>query len=120
MIEKTKRRLEAVEESVNPRQEASDLLDPLEALTSEERAIIRPYLEARIMGQGHNYKSTEGLQSAMHKYLKACAQWDQAMLAAGVPMLSLAESLRYRQPRDTKLAELASRFDAIEKRQATE
>jgi hypothetical protein len=50
MIEK--RRLEAAEQSLNPRQEASEFPDPLEALTAGERAILRPYMEARIMGRG--------------------------------------------------------------------
>lgn len=117
MIEKTKRRLGVAEESVNPQQEASDFPDPLEALTAEERAIVRPYMEAQIMGWDRNYPETEGLQPAMYKYLKA---WADTMLAARVPMLSRAEILRYRKPAETELAALAARFDAIEKTQATE
>jgi hypothetical protein len=118
MIEKTKKRLEAVEQSLNPRQGASDFPDPLEELTAGERAIIRPYMEARIMGHAHEYGKTEGLQPAMYKYLKACVQRDLAMRAAGVPMRSIAEALRDRSPRNTalELAELAARFDAIEGR----
>ncbi|HEY6341715.1 MAG TPA: hypothetical protein VIY49_09500 [Bryobacteraceae bacterium] len=120
-LDRRLRRLEQVKAAVAE----GNFPDPLEVLTVEERAALRPYLEARIRGDASDYEWPAKTHRMMGRYLAAGIQRDRAMREAGIPMPSLAEILRAgrgdHDPEkmhalcEARLTQLAERFDAIEK-----
>lgn len=93
MTDRTRRRLERIEKAVGAARHRSDRPHPLETLRTEDREILRPYLEARKQGEAGTREWPAEVHKAMHRYLRAYAERDRAMREAGVPM-SMAETMR--------------------------
>jgi hypothetical protein len=82
MIERTLRRLQAVEETMGRNQRSFQ--DPLTALSPDERTLI----QAGIRGDGHGRERSEIHHAIMRRYLGACVERDRAMEEVGSSSVS--------------------------------
>ena len=97
MTDRTRRRLERIERALGATKRGSDTPHPWGTLSGEDRELLRPYLESRRQGEAGVRAWPAEVHTAMHRYLRVCAERELAMRQAGVPMRSIAETLRRRR-----------------------
>jgi hypothetical protein len=94
MNDRTRRRLEQIEGAVGASRQASEIPEPFDTLSTEDRAILKPYFEARKKHEAATREWPAEVHRAMHRYLKACVEHSRLMREAGVPMMGIAETMR--------------------------
>jgi hypothetical protein len=90
------RRLEVAEKTVGIGRNDAAIPEAIDTLSVEVQALLRPYREARRLGTASDRDWPEGTHGAMHLYLLALGERTRLLREAGVPMLSVAETLRRR------------------------
>jgi hypothetical protein len=78
----------------------------LETLSSEQQETLAPYLAARERGEAGAREWPNEVHQIMNVYLKACAEQARLKREAGIPMLSVSETLRRRRVGSSGLAGL--------------